>query len=147
EGPQVLTNNGNLHIIYSASGYWSHNYALGRLTYNGVGPITSASSWQKASTPVFQQAGDIVGTGHASFTTSPDGTENWIVYHAHHDPDNWQDDRDIYIQRFTYRSDGTPDFGTPIPATTRLNVPSGPADPERLFIPGDFDADNAVGSS
>lgn len=146
EGPQVLTSNGNLHIIYSASGYWSHNYALGRLTYNGVGPITSSSSWQKASLPVFQQAGDIVGTGHASFTTSPDGTENWIVYHAHHDPDNWQDDRDIYIQRFTYRSDGTPDFGTPIPATTRLNVPSGPADPERPFLAGDFDADNAVGS-
>jgi GH43 family beta-xylosidase len=147
EGPQILNHNGKLHIIYSASGYWSQNYALGRLTYDGVGPITSASSWQKAATPVFQRAGDIVGTGHASFTTSPDGTENWIVYHAHHDADNWQDDRDVYIQPFTYNADGTPNFGPPIPATTPITVPSGPADPEREYLDGDFDADGTVGPS
>ena len=25
------------------------------------------------------------GVGHASFTTSPDGTENWIIYHGMRD--------------------------------------------------------------
>ncbi|BBO35733.1 alpha-L-arabinofuranosidase II [Lacipirellula parvula] len=140
EGPQVLIHEGKLHIIYSGSGYWRDEYALGRITYNGVGPIMSASSWVKSPTPVFKQAGDIVGTGHASFVKSPDGTEDWIVYHAHHDPNNWQDDRDILIQQFTFNADGTPNFGTPIPKTTPVVVPSGYVDPERPFVAGDFDA-------
>jgi GH43 family beta-xylosidase len=147
EGPEVLIYEGKLHIIYTGSAYWRHEYALGRLTYDGVGSLLSQSSWSKSPTPVFQQSGDIVGTGHASFTTSPDGTENWIVYHAHHDPDNWQDDRDIYIQPFTFDANKNPVFGSPIPASTPIDVPSGTADPERPFVPGDFDADGTVGGS
>jgi GH43 family beta-xylosidase len=147
EGPQILIYEGKLHIIYTGSAYWRHEYALGRLTYDGVGSLLSQSSWQKSSTPVFQQSGDIVGTGHASFTTSPDGTEYWIVYHAHHDPDNWQDDRDIYIQPFTFDANKNPVFGSPIPASTPIDVPSGTAGPERPFVSGDFDADGTVGGS
>jgi GH43 family beta-xylosidase len=144
EGPQVLIHNGRLHIIYSGSAYWRHEYALGRLSYDGVGSLLDKASWQKSPTPVFQQSGDIVGTGHASFTTSPDGSQNWIVYHAHHDADNFQDDRDIYIQPFTFSGTGLPVFGTPIPASIPQTVPYGTADPERPFLVGDFDASGAV---
>lgn len=147
EGPQILIHEGQLHIIYSASGYWRHEYALGRLTYNGVGRLTSASSWVKSPTPVFKQAGDIVGTGHASFVQSPDGTQNWIVYHAHHDRYNWQDNRDILIQEFTFNADGTPNFGTPIPKTTPIVVPSGYVDAERPFVAGDFDASGVTNAA
>jgi GH43 family beta-xylosidase len=140
EGPQILIHDGQLHVIYSASGYWTHQYALGRLTYDGVGPIMSASSWTKAPTPVFRQAGDIVGTGHASFVKSPDGTQNWIVYHAHHDRFNWQDNRDVFIQQFTFDADGTPNFGAPLPRTTPVQVPSGYVSPNRTLVPGDYDA-------
>jgi hypothetical protein len=69
------------------------------------------------------------------------------VYHAHHDPNNWQDDRDIFIQPFTFDTNKIPVFGTPIPASTPLNVPSGTVDPERPFLPGDFDANGSVGAS
>jgi GH43 family beta-xylosidase len=144
EGPQVLIHDGKLHIIYSASGYWTNDYALGRLTYNGVGLITSAGSWTKAPSPVFQRAGEVVGVGHASFTKSPDGTENWIVYHAHHDANNWQEDRDIRIQPFTYFPNGTPNFGTPLPNDARPAAPSGVADADRPLVPGDYDANGAV---
>ncbi|MBL9162101.1 MAG: family 43 glycosylhydrolase [Planctomycetaceae bacterium] len=147
EGPQVLIHEGQLHIIYSASGYWTDQYALGRLTYDGVGSIMNANSWTKAPTPVFQQAGDVVGVGHASFVKSPDGTEDWIVYHAHHDRLNWQDDRDILIQQFTFHPDGTPNFGTPIPKTTPVAVPSGYVDPNRDFVLGDYDASEVVNSA
>jgi GH43 family beta-xylosidase len=147
EGPQILIHNGNLHIIYSASGYWRNEYALGRLTYNGTGPITSASSWLKASQPVFKQSGDIVGVGHASFTKSPDGVESWIVYHAHHDPVVWQDDRDILIQRFTYNASGVPIFGSPIPTSTKIEAPSGDPDANRTVVAGDADANGSVGRS
>ncbi|CAG7725701.1 unnamed protein product, partial [Allacma fusca] len=27
-------------------------------------------------------AQSVYGTGHASFTSSPDGTQTWIIYHA-----------------------------------------------------------------
>lgn len=147
EGPQILIQDGKLHIIYSGSGYWRHEYALGRLTYNGVGSIMSAASWSKAVAPVFKQSGDIVGTGHASFVKSPDGTENWIVYHAHRDRYNWQDDRDIFIQPFTFNVDGSPNFGTPIPKSTPITVPSGYADADRPLLPGDFDASGTVNAA
>ncbi len=147
EGPQVLINEGKLHIIYSASGYWTHQYALGRLTYDGVGSIMNQNSWSKAVTPLFQQAGDIVGTGHASFVKSPDGTEDWIVYHAHHDRYNWQDDRDILIQQFRFNADGTPNFGAPIPNTTPVEVPSGYVDADRPLVPGDYDASGVTNAA
>jgi GH43 family beta-xylosidase len=144
EGPEVLIHNGQLHIIYSASAYFTDQYALGRLTYNGTGPILSAASWTKAPSPVFQSTSEVVGVGHASFTQSPDGTQHWIVYHSHHDPGPFNDDRDIRIQQFTYFANGTPNFGTPLPANSHVEVPSGEADADRPLLPGDFDANGAV---
>ncbi|MCA9235257.1 MAG: family 43 glycosylhydrolase, partial [Planctomycetales bacterium] len=144
EGPQVLVDDDHLHIIYSANGYWMKQYLLGRLTYNGVGSLLDASSWQKSPTPAFQQSGDIVGTGHASFTTSPDGTENWIVYHAHANSTVFQEDRVIHIQPFEFNANGAPDLGAPLPVTTPLPAPSGTPDAERPFVVGDFDADGEV---
>jgi GH43 family beta-xylosidase len=143
EGPQVLTHDGQLHIIYSGSGYWSQNYALGRLTYDGVGPIMNRSSWTKASGPVFQKTAEIVGVGHASFTKSPDGTQDWIVYHAHPSPGGNADARVIRIQPFTFNANGTPNFGAPIFSNT-VEVPSGVPDADGPVLPGDFDASGTV---
>lgn len=144
EGPQVLIHDSKLHIVYSANGFWMPQYLLGRITYDGVGSLLDVSSWQKSNGPVFQQSGNIVGTGHASFTTSLDGTEHWIVYHAHANSAVFQDDRVIHIQPFEYAPDGMPDFGVPLPKEDPLSVPSGVADPERQFVPGDFDASGQV---
>ena len=62
----------------------------------------------------------VYGPGHNSFTTSPDGTEDWIVYHGK----DWRDadlqgfaGRMTRAQRFTWRADGPPDFGHPIAVT------------------------------
>ena len=144
EGPQILIHDGQLHIIYSASGYWTHEYSLGRITYNGTGNLLSQASWTKSNTPVFQAAGEVVGTGHASFTKSPDGTQDWIVYHAHHDANNWQDDRDVRIQPFEFFSDGTPNFGDPLPSTAVLEAPSGHAAADRPLLLGDYNANGVV---
>jgi GH43 family beta-xylosidase len=144
EGPQILIHDGQLHIIYSASGYWRHEYALGRLTYDGVGSIMNPASWSKSPEPVFQQSGGVVGVGHASFVASPDGAQYWNVYHAHHDPNNWQDDRDIRMQPFAFHADGTPDFGTPLPSSVVLEAPTGFAYADRPLLPGDYDASGVV---
>jgi GH43 family beta-xylosidase len=146
EGPQILIEDGKLHIIYSASGFWTPQYALGRLTYNGTGSLLNANSWTKAPQPVFQAAGSVVGVGHASFTTSPDGSENWIVYHAHRDPPapSGQELRDVRIQRFSFTADGAPSFGAPLPLNQTMTAPSTGIDAERPFVVGDYNADGAV---
>lgn len=145
EGPQVLIHDGELQIIYSASGYWTPQYALGRLTYTGVGSLLNSASWTKLSEPVFAAANGVVGVGHSSFTVSPDGTEHWIVYHAHQNPVPAQGEiRDIRIQPFTFLPDGTPNFGAPLPLGMPMIVPSKGPEPERSFVIGDFNADGLV---
>jgi GH43 family beta-xylosidase len=143
EGPQVLIHEGQLHIIYSGSGYWTQNYALGRLTYNGVGGILNPGSWTKASGPVFQKTAEIAGVGHASFTKSPDGSQDWIVYHAHPSPGGDPNARVIRIQPFTFNANGTPNFGSPIFSNT-VERPSGVPDADAPHLAGDFDASGAV---
>lgn len=126
EGPQVLIKNDTLHIIYSASGADTIYYCLGMLTYTG-GDLLNASSWKKSSEPVFETSKNngVYGPGHASFVKSPDGTEDWIIYHAvlnESDAKNWR--RTIRIQKFTWN--GTkPVFGEPISLNTPIKLPSG----------------------
>jgi GH43 family beta-xylosidase len=123
EGPEALVHGGVLHIVYSASGSWTDSYCLGMLTLNG-GDLTDAKSWTKTAKPVFAGTQDVFGPGHASFTTSPDGTQPWIVYHsARFSGAGW--DREIDTQPFRWRSDGSPDFGRPLPPDRPIAVPSG----------------------
>ncbi len=76
------------------------------------------------SGPVFTGTARVFGVGHNSFTTSPDGTENWIVYHSKVDArPGW--DRVIRMQKFGWHADGSPDFGAPVPNGQPLPVPAG----------------------
>ena len=70
-------------IVYSASACWGPDYKLGLLTLTGTDPLNPAH-WTKKSTPVFQRndANGVFAPGHNGFFKSPDGTEDWIVYHA-----------------------------------------------------------------
>ena len=96
---------------------------------------------------MFQATSLVTGTGHASFTKSPDGTEDWIVYHAHANPTTFNEDRVIRIQPFTFNSNGTPNFGQPVPPGQLLDVPSIGPDPERPILAGDYQADGLVSAA
>ena len=123
EGPETLWHNGKLFIIYSASGAWGDDYCLGQLQWNG-GDVLNPRSWTKKPTPVFSSTKTVFGPGHCSFVKSPDGKEDWIVYHAHvRQGSGWS--RDIRIQPFTWNTDGSPNFGQPVVPHTPLPVPSG----------------------
>jgi len=122
EGPETLWHDRRLFIIYSASGFWDDNYCLGQLTWTGGG-VLDPHSWIKKPEPVFQRSADVLGPGHCSFVKSPDGREDWIVYHAHIGPGTGQ--RDVRIQRFTWNPDGSPDFGVPVSPGVPLRPPSG----------------------
>ena len=124
EGPQVLIKDGTLHVIYSASGANTIYYCLGMLTYTG-GDLLKTSSWKKSSKPVFESANGVYGPGHASFVKSPDGKEDWIVYHAvvsESDAKIWN--RTIRIQKFTWNGT-TPVFGKPLSIDKSITLPSG----------------------
>ncbi|GAB3924578.1 glycoside hydrolase family 43 protein [Mucilaginibacter myungsuensis] len=128
EGPQMLKHGNNLHIIYSASGCWTQYYALGMLTAPVKGNLLDSATWVKSPEPVFQQnpANSIYAPGHNSFFKSPDGTEDWILYHANINPnDGCGNKRAPRAQKFTWRKDGTPDFGVPLKDGVELKKPSG----------------------
>jgi GH43 family beta-xylosidase len=127
EGAEVLQRNGQTFIVFSASHCSTPDYKLGILRYNGGDPLNQ-SSWVKSSQPVFQRndANRVFGPGHNGFFKSPDGTEDWIVYHANSSSTQGCDiNRTTRAQKFTWNPDGTPNFGTPVALGARLPSPSG----------------------
>jgi GH43 family beta-xylosidase len=116
EGPEFLAGKKRqLFIVYSASA-----------ARPGADPLL-ADSWVKSPQPVFHPsaATGVWGTGHNGFTTSPDGRESWIIYHAKAAADGKCEGRSSRAQRFTWNADGTPNFGVPAALTTDLATPSG----------------------
>jgi GH43 family beta-xylosidase len=119
EGPQVLRNNGKVFIVYSASGSWTEDYCLGLLT-NSDGDVLNPASWHKRPTPVFQKTEHVWGLGHCSFVKSPCRTEDFIIYHSKSSKAEGWADRDVHAKRFTWASDGSPEFGIPSPRARTL---------------------------
>jgi GH43 family beta-xylosidase len=117
EGPAVIKRNGRIFISYSASAT-DANYAMGLLTASQDSNLLSASSWSKSPTPVFQSANGVYGPGHNSFTVSPDGSDDILVYHGRDyedisgDPLN-DPNRHTRVQQLHWNADGTPNFGEP----------------------------------
>lgn len=124
EGPEVLQHDGRTFVTYSCSASWQPSYKLGLLELKqGADPL-SPSSWIKYPKPVFESSPTTFGVGHNSFVKSPDGTQDWLVYHAKMDRrDGWR--RVVFVQPFTWRANGLPDFGSPVAAGALLPVPSG----------------------
>ena len=129
EGPEALQNAaGKLFLTFSAGGCWSDDYALGLLTLKDGGDPLHATDWAKSENPVFTKntAGGAYGPGHNGFFKSPDGTEDWIIYHANNSSGQGCGDlRNPRIQKFTWNGDGTPNFGAPVSISTKVVKPSG----------------------
>lgn len=128
EGQTFLQHGDDTFIVYSTRESFGPDYRLGtlRLASPTADPLV-ASNWTKSAGPVFTgvPAQGIYGVGHASFTTSPDGTESWIVYHAKTLNAGGWDDRVVRMQKFTWNADGTPNFGTPVASNIPVLAPSG----------------------
>jgi GH43 family beta-xylosidase len=126
EGPEILRHNSKLFLIYSASACWADNYALGMLTADSGADLINPAAWKKSPQPVFQQSpkAHVYATGHNGFFKSADGKQDWIIYHANSQPGqgcSWH--RAPRAQPFTWNADGSPNFGTPVPAGKPLPKP------------------------
>ncbi len=121
EGPAVLVKNGRVFMTYSASAT-DANYCLGLLTADENSDLLNPKSWKKTPEPVLatSRANNQYGPGHNSFTTTPDGKPDIIVYHARSyekiegDPLK-NPDRATRAHIIHWKADGTPDFGAPVP--------------------------------
>jgi len=118
EGAAVIKHDGRIFISYSASAT-DANYAMGLLTASQESDLMDPASWSKSPTPVFQSGNGVYGPGHNSFTVSPDGKYDILVYHGRdyekiigdplHDPN-----RHTRVQQLHWNADGTPNFGKPV---------------------------------
>jgi GH43 family beta-xylosidase len=131
EGPEILQHKGKLFLIYSASGCWTDYYGLGMLTFTGKNNLLDSASWKKSPASVFKGSAtnSVYEPGHNSFFKSPDGKEDWILYHANSAPDQGcGGKRSPRAQRFTWNADGSPNFSEPVSTQTKLLKPSGERD-------------------
>ncbi len=120
EGPAALIRNNRVFMAYSASAT-DHNYRIGLLTADEDADLLDPDSWSKSPEPVMGSSDETgqFGPGHNSFTTSPDGETDYIIYHARNYKEIegeplWNPDRHTRVQPVHWNADGTPDFGIPV---------------------------------
>ena len=129
EAPQILKHSsGKVYMVYSASGCWTDDYSLGMLSLKSGGNPLQAGDWTKSNLPVFSKnpSGNAYGPGHNAFFKSPDGSEDWIMYHANNNTnEGCGEKRNVRIQPFTWNASGVPQFGAPVATGTAIKKPSG----------------------
>lgn len=101
EGPFMLKYQGRYYLTYSVNGYTDHNYSVKlAVSDSPLGDYAGKGT-------ILEKTGPLVGTGHHSFTTSPDGSELIIAYHCHYSTTRIHE-RKLCIDRcrFVQTSDG-----------------------------------------
>jgi GH43 family beta-xylosidase len=125
EGPRAIVHGNQLIMTGAEGGFASKDYRLSALIYSpDAGPIDDKASWKSLGT-LFKTSDDVWGPSRASFTVSADGKENWMMYHSKifNADDNGM--RSVNIKKFTFKEDGTPDFGIPLSPSAAVPNPSG----------------------
>lgn len=127
EGPEFLSHGKKMFVVFSASGCWTDFYTLGALEANVAADPLDAKSWTKIEHPLLStDAGaKAFSPGHNGFFKSPNGKEDWIIYHAN--PAAGQGCghfRSPRIQRFTWDKLGRPEFGRPVALGEPLKKPA-----------------------
>lgn len=90
----------------------------------GADPLMP-DSWTKVPEPIFTTGNGLYGPAHNAFFKSPDGTEDWSVFHANlNEEDGCGPTRDTFIQPVSWVDD-KPDLGEPLPVGTEIQAPSG----------------------
>lgn len=126
EGPEILQRNGRIFLIYSICDTGTPDYKMGMLIADAKSGLLNPRSWKQYPRPVFERddANGVFGPGHCGFFKSPDGTEDWIVYHGKTTSAYTYAGRSTRAQKFGWNADGTPDFGVPLPLSAIIREPS-----------------------
>lgn len=100
EGPAVLRHNGRYYCFYSGGAWEKDNYGVAYVVADHpLGPYARPA----LDAPLLRSVPDrVIGPGHNSFTRSPDGAQEFIVYHA------WSPDmsaRRMHLDHLTWHDD------------------------------------------
>ena len=124
EGPVVTYSpQGSPALLFSGSYSGSDGYCIGYLTLEGSDkdPL-HPDSWTKGEKPLMETEDDVISPGHNSVVKSPDGKEDWIVYHAaKYSGAGW--DRTLRLQKLEW--DGHVPKAEMSAWTEELKLPSG----------------------
>lgn len=132
EAPQVITKDKTVNLVYSASGSWDNDYALGLMTLDVADDPLEKANWQKEPEPIFQQTNTVYGPGHNGFAKSKDGSEDWLIYHAARwDHSGW--DRSIRLQKFGWDQEDKVLLEAPLDEWHVQALPK--AEPNRMRLP------------
>ncbi|CAG7660388.1 unnamed protein product [Allacma fusca] len=128
EGPYVLQRADRTFVVFSAESTWGPDYCLGIMGIDrGDNPLDPLAWWHNNDGCVFSRndAEGVFCTGHAGFTTSPDGTETWMIFHATNDVNDPGSRRVARIEKIEWDQNNHPIFPRPSGDSRDLRVPSG----------------------
>ncbi len=152
EGPEMIKHNGKYYLTFSQDSYKNTGYSvwyatsdspMGTFVKHKSGPILITDDINRKDT----QEPHLYGTGHHSFTTSPDGSELIIVYHAHRgatDPNgvgNSVSERRVCVDLAWFDDDGVLHAGRNrdgVPSATEQVLPSGGSLERKVHLDGSF---------
>ena len=136
EGPFPIVRNGKVSVMYAANAAHLPEYCLALLHCTDPENILDPGVWVKEPQPILVGAKDIIGPGHACIVPSPDGLEDWLLFHSKFDYDNtlpggWN--RVINLLRVRWDQQERPVFAPlaargeaiPVPAGERLPAEGG----------------------
>ncbi|XCP86241.1 CBM35 domain-containing protein [Roseburia hominis] len=136
EGAAVVEHDGKVYFAYSASSFTNDNYCVGLSVcdLNACDENTKLSdyvmnedNWKKSTTPILSRSDEnsSFGPGSPLFVKSPDGTEDWLIYHAGPIGGQTSTDRRVRAQKINWTDDGQINLGIPSNPNTVLDLPSG----------------------
>ena len=128
EGPAGITSpSGEVWLVYSADSCNGPEYKLGAMKLAAGADPLLASSWTKLAEPILVTTPEngIYGPGHNGFFKSPDGTQDWTVFHANRNAQGSCDARrQTFVQQVKWGDDGSPVLAPPLPAGTEIDEPA-----------------------
>ncbi|MFF5406726.1 family 43 glycosylhydrolase [Streptomyces misionensis] len=147
EGPEFLYRNGRTWMTYSTCDTGKPDYQVWMMSLPSNADPLVPGNWTQHQGAVFSRADDhgVFGPGHHAFFTSPDGTQDWIVYHAKTTSAYTYTDRTTRAQRIGWNADGSPNLGVPLATGATQDLPSGDPGPGAYWI-NDDGRSNGAGS-
>lgn len=127
EGPVVLRRNRRILLFYSTCDAQSADYKVGLIWTNENADLLDPRSWEQYPEPILTRcdARAVFGPGHNGFFQSPDGREDWIVYHAKTSAQFGFSNRVPCAQKISWTTEGWPILGAPVGFGCAVEEPSG----------------------
>lgn len=127
QAPAVVERDGLRLLVYAGSNCISTERSLGVVVQNAADSPLDASRWTRRNDPwlVSSAAQETWAPGQPSFVTSPDGTEDWLVYHAADTATRGcSPQRALHFNRIVWAADG-PYVEGPTGPNTPITAPGG----------------------